>query len=30
MKKLKLKMIRCTKCNGDMPELRLTKYGYKH
>jgi len=30
MKKLKLKMIKCTKCGGDMPELRLTKYGYKH
>ena len=30
MKKLKLKMIKCTKCDGDMPELRLTKYGYKH
>ena len=24
MKKLKLKMIKCTKCDGDMPELRLT------
>ena len=28
--KVKLKMIRCTKCNGDMPELRFTKYGYRH
>jgi hypothetical protein len=25
---LKVKMIPCTKCNGDMPELRLTQYGY--
>ena len=30
MRKLNLKMIKCTKCGGDMPELRLTKYGYKH
>ena len=25
-----LKMIMCKKCGGQMPELRLTKYGYKH
>ena len=23
-----MKMIPCNKCNKDMPELRLTKYGY--
>lgn len=28
--KQKLKMIQCYKCGNDMPELRLTKYGYKH
>ena len=26
---MNLKMIKCVKCNGDMPELRLTKFGYK-
>jgi hypothetical protein len=25
---MKLKMIGCRKCGGDMPELRYTKYGY--
>ena len=25
---MKLKMIKCTKCGTDMPELRLTQYGY--
>jgi hypothetical protein len=25
----KMKMIKCTKCKENMPELRLTKYGYK-
>lgn len=25
-----LTMIPCIKCGGDMPELRLSKYGYKH
>ena len=25
---MKLKMIGCKKCGGDMPELRYTKYGY--
>ena len=24
-----MKMIKCIKCRGDMPELRLTKYGYE-
>ena len=24
-----IKMIKCTVCGGPMPELRLTKYGYK-
>jgi hypothetical protein len=24
-----MKMIPCIKCEADMPELRLTKYGYK-
>ena len=24
-----LKMIKCIKCGADMPELRLTKFGYK-
>ena len=28
--KVKLKMIKCTKCGGKMPELRLIKYGYRH
>lgn len=23
-----MKMIQCPKCGGDMPELRLTQYGY--
>jgi|TARA_B100000780_G_scaffold139082_1_gene97381 hypothetical protein len=26
---MNIKMIPCIKCNGDMPELRLTQYGYK-
>lgn len=26
--KNKLKMIMCKSCGGDMPELRLTQYGY--
>ena len=26
---IKLKMIPCIKCGEDMPELRLTQYGYK-
>ena len=26
---MKLKMINCTKCGGDMPELRYVKYGYR-
>jgi hypothetical protein len=26
---LKVKMIPCIKCKEDMPELRLSKYGYK-
>jgi hypothetical protein len=26
---MKLKMISCIKCGEDMPELRLTQYGYK-
>ena len=25
-----LEMTLCTKCNGQMPLLRLTKYGYRH
>ena len=25
---MELKMIKCTKCGVDMPELRLTQYGY--
>ena len=25
----KMKMIKCIKCGEDMPELRLTKFGYK-
>ena len=25
----KMKMIKCIKCREDMPELRLTKFGYK-
>ena len=28
MSKPPLKMISCTKCSNDMPELRLTEYGY--
>jgi len=28
MEKPQLKMIPCTKCDGTMPELRLTEYGY--
>ena len=24
-----MKMIKCTKCKENMPELRLTKYGYE-
>ncbi len=28
MSKPPLKMISCTKCGNDMPELRLTEYGY--
>ena len=24
-----MKMIKCIKCREDMPELRLTKYGYE-
>lgn len=28
MSKSPLKMIPCTKCSGNMPELRLTEYGY--
>ena len=24
-----MKMIKCIKCGSDMPELRLTKFGYK-
>ena len=23
-----IEMIKCSKCTGDMPELRLTKFGY--
>jgi hypothetical protein len=26
---MKLKMINCTKCGGNMPELRYVKYGYR-
>ena len=26
---MKIKMIPCIKCGKDMPELRLTQYGYK-
>ena len=26
---MKLKMIECRSCGNDMPELRLTEYGYK-
>lgn len=29
MNKNKLKMIPCTACGAPMPELRLTKFGYK-
>jgi hypothetical protein len=29
MNKMNLKMIKCIACGADMPELRLTKYGYK-
>ena len=25
---MNIKMINCSKCKGDMPELRLTQYGY--
>ena len=25
---MELKMIKCPKCGADMPELRLTQYGY--
>ena len=28
--KVKLEMTSCTKCGGEMPLLRLVKYGYKH
>ena len=28
--KVKLEMTSCTKCGGQMPLLRLTKYGYRH
>ena len=24
-----IKMVKCIKCNENMPELRLTKFGYK-
>jgi hypothetical protein len=27
-KPIQVKMISCSKCGGDMPELRLTQYGY--
>lgn len=27
-KQIQVKMIPCSKCQGDMPELRLTQYGY--
>lgn len=26
---MKLKIIKCAACEADMPELRLTKFGYK-
>jgi len=26
---MEYKMIKCTSCEADMPELRLTKFGYK-
>jgi hypothetical protein len=26
---MEYKMIKCTSCGADMPELRLTKFGYK-
>lgn len=26
---MEYKMIKCTSCEGDMPELRLTKFGYR-
>ena len=29
MNTMNLKMIKCIACGADMPELRLTKYGYK-
>jgi hypothetical protein len=29
-KYVKLKMIKCIKCNGPMPELRLIKFGYRN
>jgi hypothetical protein len=25
-----IKIIECKKCNGNMPELRLTKFGYNY
>lgn len=28
--KVKLEMTQCIKCGGDMPVLRVVKYGYKH
>ncbi len=28
--KVKLEMTDCIKCGGEMPLLRLVKYGYKH
>ena len=28
--KIKLEMMGCIKCGGDMPVLRVVKYGYKH
>ena len=28
--KAKLEMIKCTRCGGKMPKLRLAKYGYKN
>ena len=27
--KIKLEMIKCIKCDGKMPKLRLVKYGYR-